>query len=322
MAEAMHRALWLTLLVLVIALLPPLMAVALFVPPLLMYGLLANRTPAMPLQGKTVLVTGGSSGLGKALAFEAARRGAAKVILSARRREPLEAAAVELTAAHPSCTAVVEPCDITDPDAVVAVASKIVAEHGAPDLLCNNAGAGAWHHIEDGTNADALFHIACPYLGAVYLTKALVPAMAERGSGHVLNVTSASSIAGFRAAATYGSSRWAMRGLSQYLRADLAEMGIGVTLLNAGEIADTAYFSAENAGAESHGNIPWLFLLPPVRALSYNTARVARVALYAVESGTHESLVPLHLLGPSKLLSDLLPDVLHYSLRLGPNGRR
>ena len=146
--------------------------------------------------------------------------------------------------------------------------------------------------------------------------------MIARGSGHVLLVTSAASAAGFRAAATYGSARWAMRGLSQYLRADLAEVGIGVTLVNAAEITGTNYFADGNAGERSRQRIPWLFHQPIVEQLNANTEEVAAAALTGVETGTHEVLYPRILIVPFKILLDLFPEVVHHLLRIGPNGRR
>lgn len=323
MSEALFRAVCLGFAIAILGLLPwPAIAgIAVLV---LVGALLSNRTRSHRIAGSSVLITGASSGLGKALALDAARRGAKTVFLLARSREKLEQTAAEVRAAHAGCTPVVHPCDITDPDACRAVVSAIVEEHGTPDILVNNAGAGAWLHIEEAGPSQALAHMACPYLGAATLTHLLAPRMAERGSGHVLNVTSAASVVGFRGAVTYGTARWAMRGFSQYLRADLAEQGIGVSLLNAAEITGTSYFdnAPGKAGSSSHDRIPWLFHLPIVTAFSGDTHAVARSALSGVERGTHEILFPAILMVPTKLIADLFPELLHASLRLGPNGRR
>jgi NAD(P)-dependent dehydrogenase (short-subunit alcohol dehydrogenase family) len=166
--------------------------------------------------------------------------------------------------------------------------------------------------------------MACPYLGAVYLVQKFAPDFAERGSGHVLNVTSVASMAGFRGAVTYGSARWAMRGLSWYLRADLAEFGVGVTLLNANEIGGTSYFdnASGKAGADSHARIPWLFQQWFVTMFNGDSAAAARSALNGVERGTFEVLYPQLLMVPTKLLLDAFPEVVYRAVQVGPNGRR
>jgi NAD(P)-dependent dehydrogenase (short-subunit alcohol dehydrogenase family) len=148
--------------------------------------------------------------------------------------------------------------------------------------------------------------------------------MKTRGSGHFVNVTSAASLVGFRAALAYGSARWAVRGFSQYLRADLASLGIGVTLINAAEISDTDYFkNAEGkAGSESQSRIPWLFQSGIVRALSFTSQQTAVASLRAVEQGVHEAFIPFHLLVGVDWINRVMPDLMHGLLRLGSNGKR
>jgi NADP-dependent 3-hydroxy acid dehydrogenase YdfG len=295
-----------------------------FLLPLFVYGLFANRTHATQIRGRSVLVTGASSGLGRAFAIEAAQMGATKVILVARGLEGLQTTMSQINVAGSRAEVVVLKCDITDPEQVLLMCKSLLEEHGCPDLLVNNAGAGAWQHIEETSPEDALAHTACPYLGATYITHALAPAMIERRSGHVLNVTSAASLTGFRAAVTYGTARWAMRGFSQYLRADLDEVHIGVTLLNAAEVTGTGYFEDKpgKAGALSHQRIPWLFQTPLVQRFARDTRQTARAGLDAVQSGTHELMYPVELILPTALFGDLLPDALHYAMRFGKNGRR
>lgn len=292
--------------------------------PLLLYGMWANRTRGHALNGAFVVVTGASSGLGRALAQEAVRRGAAKVALIARREERLAAVAEELASIAPACTTVVLPCDLSDREAVEATAAALAHDHGPPDILVNNAGAGAWEHIEETDGPSAERMMAVPTMAAVHLTRTLVPAMGERGSGHVLNVTSAASVSGLRAAVVYGTARWGMRGFSWNLRADLAELGVGVTLLNAAEITDSEYFQegGGRAGAKSHDRLPMLFQHPAIVAVSYSSAQTAQAAWNAVEAGTFEAFVPWFLLAPLDLFNRLMPDAVAALIGWGPNGRR
>ena len=297
--------------------------VALVIVPGVLYALLAEQTKATKLRGKTVLVTGSSSGLGLALAREAAKRGAAKVVLASRTKAALEAAAKLCAgdATHGSFEAVVAPCDVTKPDDVRALLKKLPPV----DVLVNNAGAGAWKHVEETTPEEAYGMMACPYQAAFTMTSLLVPTMVARATDcHVVNVTSAASEVGFRGAVGYATARWAMRGFSRMLAQDLKQLGIGVTHLNAAEISGTSYFSDApgKAGAASHAKIPYLFQLVDGMGLNYTTTQVAAAALDGVEKGWSTVLVPGFLLIPTKMVADVVPCFLEFLCGLGPAGRR
>ena len=297
--------------------------VALVIVPGVLYALLAEQTKATKLRGKTVLVTGSSSGLGLALAREAAKRGAAKVVLASRTKAALEAAArlCEGDATHGAFEAVVAPCDVTKPDDVRALLKNLPPV----DVLVNNAGAGAWKHVEETTPEEAYGMMACPYQAAFTMTSLLVPTMVARATDcHVVNVTSAASEVGFRGAVGYATARWAMRGFSRMLAQDLKQLGIGVTHLNAAEISGTSYFSDApgKAGAASHAKIPYLFQLVDGMGLNYTTTQVAAAALDGVEKGWSTVLVPGFLLIPTKMVADVVPCFLEFLCGLGPAGRR
>ncbi len=324
MPPALPRALLLVLVVVAARWLPLWGLVALFGLPLLAYGLLANRTRRHAVAGARVLVTGASSGLGRALAHEAARRGASAVILVARRVERLEAVADEIRGFAPACTPVVLPCDLLDPEAIATTLDAVVEEHGTPDIVVNNAGAGAWEHIEESTAEAARRMVDVPMMAAVHVTRVLAPRMITRRRGHVLCVTSAASVTGLRAAVVYGAARWGVRGLAWNLRADLAGRGIGVTLLNAAEVTDTEYFAEGpgRAGAQSHSRLPMVFQHPAVKAVSYTSAQTAVAAWDAVEGGTFEALVPGYMLWPIDVLNALVPDAVYAVVGLGDPGKR
>jgi NAD(P)-dependent dehydrogenase (short-subunit alcohol dehydrogenase family) len=139
--------------------------------------------------GKVVLVTGASYGIGRATACELARAGAT-VLLVARSGDQLEELAAELRAAGDS--AVAYAADLTDLDgAVPTLAERILAEHGPPDVVVNNAGKSirraidrSYDRFHDFTRTSDL-----NYLGPVRLLLALLPGMRARGSGHVVNVS-------------------------------------------------------------------------------------------------------------------------------------
>jgi len=270
-----------------------------------------------------VLVTGASSGLGLAIAQDASKRGAAKVLLLSRTRSKLEEAAklCKSVATHTSFEAVVVPCDVTSPEAV----RECIKTLPAVDILVNNAGSGAWKHIEETTPEEALTMMGCPYQAAFTMTSLLVPTMVPRAQNcHVLNVTSAASCVGFRGAVGYASARWAMRGFSRLLVQDLKEFGIGVTHLNAAEITGTEYFkdAPGKAGATSKAKIPDLFQLVDRLGLNYSTAQVAAAALDGVEKGWSTIHVPGHVMVPTLMLNDLMPCLIEYLCSIGPAGMR
>lgn len=142
------------------------------------------------VEGRTVLLTGASYGIGEATARRLVRAGAT-ALLVARTAERLEELVAELTDAGDDGTAVALPCDLTDFDAVGELAARVVADHGVPDVLVNNAGKSI--HRSIAASADR-FHdfqrtIDINYLGPVRLTLGLLPGMRERGSGHLVNTS-------------------------------------------------------------------------------------------------------------------------------------
>jgi NAD(P)-dependent dehydrogenase (short-subunit alcohol dehydrogenase family) len=144
---------------------------------------------ASPLAGRTVLVTGASSGIGEATAYAAARRGA-HVLLVARRLDALEAVAEGIRADGGQAEAYA--CDLTDGDSVDALVDRVLAEHGAVDYLVNNAGRSIRRSLELTRDRFHDFErtMAVNYFGPVRLTMGLLPAMRQQRFGHVVNVLS------------------------------------------------------------------------------------------------------------------------------------
>ena len=144
------------------------------------------RLPS-PLDGRRVLVTGASSGVGEATAHAVARRGA-EVLLVARRAERLEAVAAEIRAA--GGVAHVLPCDLADPDSTDALVERVLTEHGGADYLVNNAGRSIRRSLSLSYDRMHDFErtMAINYFGPVRLTMGLLPAMRAQRFGHVVNI--------------------------------------------------------------------------------------------------------------------------------------
>jgi short-subunit dehydrogenase len=178
------------------------------------------------IAGARMLVTGASSGIGRALAV-AANAAGAEVIAVARREALLD----ELEAGAPNPERMhVHAADLADVDAITDLAARILETHGTPDILVNNAGMGTWKPIDDTPVAEALEMMKLPYLAAFGLTHELLPGMLERGTGHIVNMTSLAAYLGLPGATAYASARWAMRGFTHALAADLAQTDITVSL--------------------------------------------------------------------------------------------
>src|SRR5512133_3252669 len=164
---------------------------------------------AMRVRGRVVVVTGASSGIGAACALAVARRQARAVVLLARTAAALESVAARVRAL--GAEALPYPVDLTDPVAVEDAKAAVERAMGVPDVLVNNAGAGRWLFVEETSPAEAVQMMAVPYFAAFFATRAFLPGMISRGSGHVVNVTSVAAYAPWPGAAGYTAARWAMR---------------------------------------------------------------------------------------------------------------
>jgi NAD(P)-dependent dehydrogenase (short-subunit alcohol dehydrogenase family) len=173
------------------------------------------------------LVTGASSGFGMLASVELARRGH-RVIATMRdpsKRERLDAAAreagVEVELAR---------LDVTDEASIRAA----VAEAGAIDVLVNNAGFGMGGFVEDLSMAELREQFETNFFGLVAVTKAVIPGMRERRRGKVINVSSISGRFAAPGVAAYASSKWAVEGFSESLRAELLPYDVYVSLVEPG----------------------------------------------------------------------------------------
>ncbi|MFM9377861.1 SDR family oxidoreductase [Gordonia sp. VNK21] len=155
--------------------------------------------PRGPLVGKVVVITGGSTGIGRATARMCVARGA-HVILVARDADKLTETVDELSAEVPKPglplgTVSCYPADVTDEDAVRTLVKSIIAEHDHIDILVNNAGRSIRRAATNSLDRSHDYHrtMAVNYFGAVYLTLAVLPHMIERQAGHVVNVSTATT---------------------------------------------------------------------------------------------------------------------------------
>jgi 3-dehydrosphinganine reductase len=195
---------------------------------------------------RVALVTGGSSGIGLAMAKQLAAQGA-HVWLIARDRGRLDAALVQVEAARTDsqqrCGVV--SADLADGTQAAAAIMEVIDRAGVPDLVMNSAGVAHPGYFQD-LNQD-IFHwmMDVNYFGTVHVTKAVVPPMITRGSGHIVNMSSIAGFLGVYGYTAYGASKFAVRGFSDVLRAELKPFGIGVSVVFPPD-TDTPQLTYEN----------------------------------------------------------------------------
>jgi NAD(P)-dependent dehydrogenase (short-subunit alcohol dehydrogenase family) len=178
-----------------------------------------------------IVVTGASSGIGRATAVRLGRRGNT-VVLAARRAAELESVAAEITAAGGA--ALVAPADVTDPLAVNALVERALTVDGRIDALINNAGVGCDSSILSGEE-DVRAVVEVNLLAPIRLMRAVVPIMREQRSGSIVNIGSVAGEIGI--GGVYSASKFGLRGINDSVRRELAGTGIGVTLVEPGYIA-------------------------------------------------------------------------------------
>jgi 3-dehydrosphinganine reductase len=179
--------------------------------------------------GKVVLITGGSSGIGLALAKKLAAQGA-RLWLSGRRKEALEAAGAEiLNATGQTCGLL--PTDVVDAAQAAHMVAEVTRQDGTPDLLINSAGITMPGYIQKLGLEVFREMMDVNYFGTVNTVKAVLPGMIERGSGHIVNFSSVAGFGGVFGYSAYGASKYAVRGFSDVLRSEMKAHGIRVSVV-------------------------------------------------------------------------------------------
>ena len=227
------------------------------------------------IAGSRSLVTGASGGIGRAIALELARQGS-RVVLLARRAESLEAVASAIRSAGGTAETVVG--DVTDPAARQAALDRARQSFGGLDILVNNAGIGAVGRFDKADPARIRRIFEVNFFAAVELIRESLPTLRQGTRPIVVNV---SSILGQRAlprSSEYCASKFALRGFSEALRAELAVIGVDVLVVSPGS-TESEFF--ENV-IEARGDTRWP-IQPRVSAES-----VARATVKAIRRGRHE----------------------------------
>ncbi len=196
------------------------------------------------IRGKRALITGASSGIGRALAFAMAQRGAV-LTLAARRSGRLEQVASDINAAFshlpkPS----IFSCDVAFGEEVRRLVETSIEQMGGIDILVNNAGIGVYGSTEKMSMSDFITIMEVNFFGAVRCILEVLPHMLEKGEGCIVNIASIAAQHGVPYLGAYGAGKAALAVLSQSLRAELSGRGLSVVVVYPG-YTQTEFFAKE-----------------------------------------------------------------------------
>ncbi|HEX7245149.1 MAG TPA: SDR family oxidoreductase [Solirubrobacterales bacterium] len=201
------------------------------------------------LRGRRCLITGAASGIGRATAFAVAEKGAI-LLLTDIQTEALASVAEEIRA-RGGTVAYAKAVDVTDHEAVAAMAAEVHAEHGSMDVVMNVAGVSTWGTIERLRHSDWRKMVEVDLMGPVSVLECFVPPMIEAGrGGHVVNVSSAAGLFGLPWHGAYSAAKFGLRGVSEVLRTDLRRHGIGVSLVCPGAVRTPLVGTVEIVGID------------------------------------------------------------------------
>ena len=239
-------------------------------------------SPVPSLDGRLCLITGAASGIGRATALAAARRGA-RLVLTDVDHDGLAAIAAELEGAVATWRAL----DITDIEAVRGLARDVHAEHGPVDVAMNIAGIATWGPVERLSHEQWRRTVDVNLMGPIHVIECFVPAMVEaRRGGQLVNVSSAAGLLGLPWHAPYSAAKFGLRGVSEVLRFDLRRHRIGVTLVCPGAVdtplVDTVDITGFDPAARRAAGLGERF-----RRHAAPPDRVARQILAAVTSNRY-----------------------------------
>lgn len=181
-------------------------------------------------QGKTALITGGSSGIGLAMARRLLDYGSS-VTLLARDQQKLDDAKASLLSINSGYIVNTISADVTEVESLRAILADFQEQHGTPDILINSAGVARPGYVEELPLEVYRWTMDIDYHGTVNMVKLLLPGMLERGSGHIINISSMAGVVGIFGYTAYSGAKFAVKGFSDVLRSELKPRGIKVSVV-------------------------------------------------------------------------------------------
>ncbi|GAA0464199.1 short-chain dehydrogenase [Actinoplanes capillaceus] len=263
-----------------------------------------TRLPEYRFAGRTAVLTGAASGIGEQLAYGLALRGSDLVLIDVD-EDRLNPVAERIRSAHPALRVETIVADLSDRAAVESVAARVLTEHPAIGLLVNNAGIALGGRFDQVSVEQFEKVMNVNFRAPMLLTHALLPALTATPGGHLINVSSLFGLIAPPGQTAYSASKFALRGLSESLRGELADRGVGVTTVHPGGIRTRI---AESALVGSH--VPEEEIEPNRKVfaalLSYPADKAAEQILRAVAKRKARLLIASSAKAPD-LLARLLP---------------
>ncbi|MEJ7606608.1 MAG: SDR family NAD(P)-dependent oxidoreductase [Bryobacteraceae bacterium] len=277
----------------------------------------ARRT--FEFRGSTVLITGGSRGLGLVLARQFAREGA-RLALCARNAGELAAAQQQL----PGADVLSVPCDVTDQAQVEAMVQQVKSHFGQIDVLINNAGIMTVGPMENMTIDDYREAMDTNFWSAVYTSLAVIPEMQKKRAGRIVNICSIGGKIGVPHLLPYCASKFALGGFSQGLRAELRKDGILVTAIYPGLMRTGSPRNADFKG-QHQAEYAWFSISDSIPGLSISAEQAAQEIVNATREGQAERILSVAAkmgVGVNSLLPEFTGELLGLANRLlpGPGG--
>jgi short-subunit dehydrogenase len=262
------------------------------------------RLPEYRFAGRTAVLTGAASGIGEQLAYGLAFRGSDLVLIDVD-GDRLEAAAGRIRTAHPALPVRTIVADLADRSAVEGLADRILAEHPAIGLLINNAGVALGGRFDQVSIEQFETVMNVNFRAPMLMTHMLIPALTASPGSHLVNVSSLFGLIAPPGQSAYSASKFALRGLSESLRSELLDNGVGVTTVHPGgirtRIAESALVGSRVPEEEIEPNRQLFAAL-----LSYPPDKAAEQILRAVAKRKARLLIAASAKAPD-LLARLMP---------------
>jgi NAD(P)-dependent dehydrogenase (short-subunit alcohol dehydrogenase family) len=246
-----------------------------------------RRFGGYSFEGKTVLITGGSRGLGLVLARGFAAEGANVAICA---RDPVELERARADLASRGARAIAFPCDVTDRAQVRELVDVVTRHFGRVDVLVNNAGVIQVGPLEEMTLEDFEQAMAVHFWGPLYATLAVLPQMRGRRAGRIVNVSSIGGRVSVPHLVPYSASKFALAGLSDGLRAELSKEGIVVTSVFPGLMRTGSPRNATFKG-QHRAEYAWFAISDSLPVTSIGAERAAAQIIDACRRGRAELVI-------------------------------
>lgn len=270
-----------------------------------------NHFLSYDLKDKTVLITGGSRGLGLVMAREFAREGA-RLVLCARDEEELQRAEADL--ARFDVDVMTVPCDVTNKQSVDEMIATVNARYGGVDVLVNNAGVIQVGPIEVMTHEDFELAMRAHFWGPLNTIMAVLPSMQQKKSGRIVNISSIGGKVSVPHLVPYSASKFALVGLSKGLRTELMKDGIKVTTVCPGLMRTGSPRNADFKG-QHRFEYAWFSISDALPLLTVSAENAARQVVRACKRGQAELVISV----PAKvavLFESLFPEAMSQVLAL------